>query len=344
MKGGIKVKQQEMVEAFKQLMLHIPIVEKCDFRCKTDSNIVFEIEIQDGYEFIVTLHFVQNGFPKQIQSQGEQIIGEGYHLIAAPYISETSEDICDKFNLGYIDAAGNCKFQYHSLFIHVTGNKNKEIAKRALKSIFERSSVVSSKILRFLIQDTQKIWRMKEIAEECDCSIGQVAKVKDFLINHAWMEQSQDGIKLIEIEKLLKEWSQIYDNRENETIETYTLDNIPEFEAKLQQMKMERGIDYYLTGFAGGVRYQPVVRYKKVHCYIRPEDIQEALDYLQLKKVDSGSNVSLIIPYNECVLENSRQIQGSQVVSPVQIYLDCVGLKGRGEEIADAIMKKEIIA
>lgn len=53
--------------------------------------------------------------------------------------------------------------------------------------------------------------------------------------------------------------------------------------------------------------------------------------------------MSLIIPYNECVLENSREIQGSQVVSPVQIYLDCSGLKGRGEEIADAIMTKEII-
>lgn len=343
MKRGVKVKRQEVVESFKQLMLHIPTVEKCDFRDKSDNNVIFEIEIQDGYEFLVTLHFVKNGFPKQIQSHGEQITGEGYHLIAAPYISETSEDICDKFNLGYIDAAGNCKFQYHSLFVHVTGNKNAEIPKRALKSIFERSSVVSSKILRLMIQDTQRAWRMKEIAEACNCSIGQVAKVKEFLMNHAWIEQNQDGIKLIEIEKMLKEWSQIYDNRDNETVEAYTLENIPEFEARLCQMKIECGIEYYLTGFSGGVRYQPVVRYKKVHCYIRPEDMQEALDYLQLKKVDSGSNVSLIIPYNECILENSRQIQGSQVVSPVQIYLDCRGLKGRGEEMADAIMTKEII-
>ncbi|MDD3363199.1 MAG: type IV toxin-antitoxin system AbiEi family antitoxin [Hespellia sp.] len=337
------MKQQEVIEKFKQLILRIPIVEKCDLKNKTEHSTVFEIEIQDGYEFIATLHFVKNGFPKQIQSQGEQITGEGYHLIAAPYISEASEDICDRFNLGYIDVAGNCKFQYHSLFVHVTGNKNTEIQKRALKSIFERSSVVSSKILRFMVQDSQRTWRMKEIAEACSCSIGQVSKVKDFLMNHAWIEQNQDGIQLIEIEKMLKEWSQIYGNRENETVEAYTLENIPAFETRLRQMKTECGIDYYLTGFAGGVRYQPVVRYKRVHCYIQSEDMQEALDYLQLKKVDSGSNVFLIVPYNECVLENSRQIQGSQVVSPVQIYLDCRGLKGRGEEIADAIMTKEII-
>lgn len=33
----------------------------------------------------------------------------------------------------------------------------------------------------------------------------------------------------------------------------------------------------------------------------------------------------------------------SMVVSPLQIYLDSMQLKGRGEEMAEAILRKEII-
>ena len=35
-------------------------------------------------------------------------------------------------------------------------------------------------------------------------------------------------------------------------------------------------------------------------------------------------------------------IDNSRVASPVQIYLDCMQLKGRGEEMAESIFNKEI--
>lgn len=62
-------------------------------------------------------------------------------------------------------------------------------------------------------------------------------------------------------------------------------------EKKLKLLKRDMGIESYLTGFSGGVRYTPVVRYSKVHLYLEPEDIQEAITYLEMKEVSSGSNV-----------------------------------------------------
>ena len=53
---------------------------------------------------------------------------------------------------------------------------------------------------------------------------------------------------------------------------------------KLRKLRQDMGIESYLTGFSGGVRYAPVVRYNKVHVYIAPEDIQEAINYLELKR------------------------------------------------------------
>lgn len=338
----IKVKSIKQLELFEEIMLNIPIVEKCDYRKESAKETVFEIEIENGDEFCITLHFLKEGYPKQIQNLVNQIEGAGYHVVAAPYVSDASGKLCRKRNVGYIDAVGNCLFQYHSLYVSITGNKNNEVKKRALKSIFERTSIVSSRILRLMFEDVYKKWRIKELAENAECSMGQVAKVKDFLLKNAWVNQTKDGIELVSVEEMLKEWAEIYGSRENETVECYSLDSVADIEAKLHRMKEECGIDYYLSGFSGGVRYQPVVRYKKVHCYIRQEDIKEAVAYLGLKEVDSGSNVSFIIPYDECVLQDCRVIQNAKVVSPIQIYLDCVGLKGRGEELADAIVNKEI--
>lgn len=39
------MKQQEIMEVFKEMFLPVPTVEKCDFRDKSDKEAVFEIEI-----------------------------------------------------------------------------------------------------------------------------------------------------------------------------------------------------------------------------------------------------------------------------------------------------------
>ena len=111
----------------------------------------------------------------------------------------------------------------------------------------------------------------------------------------------------------------------------------------MKKLKIDMGIDSYLTGLAGGVRYTPVVRYNKVHVYIAPEDIQEAIQYLDLKEVNSGSNVVIFPLENDSYIKDYRVIDESAVVSPLQIYLDCMQIKGRGEEMAEAVLRKEIL-
>ena len=114
-------------------------------------------------------------------------------------------------------------------------------------------------------------------------------------------------------------------------------------EGKLSNLKRDMGIDYYLTGFSGGVRYAPVVRYNKVHVYIAPEDILEAVDYLGLKEVDSGANVIIYSLQNDSYKKDNQIIGNDMVASPVQVYLDCMQIKGRGEELAEAVLLKEIL-
>jgi hypothetical protein len=71
------------------------------------------------------------------------------------------------------------------------------------------------------------------------------------------------------------------------------------------------------------------------------QDLQEAIIFIGCKKVTSGSNISIIVPYDQSILFDTREIKGSMVVSPVQICLDLMGLIGRGEEAATAVLEKE---
>ena len=64
---------------------------------------------------------------------------------------------------------------------------------------------------------------------------------------------------------------------------------------------------------------------------------------MEKKEVNSGSNVIILPLENDSYIKDYRVIDESAVVSPLQIYLDCMQIKGRGEEMADAVLKKEIL-
>ena len=72
------------------------------------------------------------------------------------------------------------------------------------------------------------------------------------------------------------------------------------------------------------------------------EKINEFISNTGCKVVDSGSNIAIYIADSEEVFSNCKVIDNSRVASPVQIYLDCMQLKGRGEEMAESIFNKEI--
>lgn len=99
-------------ENFLDIILKVPTVEKCDLINKLDKEITVDIELQDGFSFITTIHLLKNGYPKQISELSTHLNDVGYHIVAAPFISNGAEDVCRSMNIGYIDTAGNCLFQY----------------------------------------------------------------------------------------------------------------------------------------------------------------------------------------------------------------------------------------
>lgn len=336
-KGAITVKNNLSTEIFRKYVAGIPILQEY-----TTEGDITTLKLQSGEEIKIQTAISESGYPKQIRELISRIHSELYCVILAPYITQQTAGICKAASVGFLDLAGNCYIAYKSLFINIKGNENIYKPKRSIKSVYERSSVVSSVILRILLEDVNRIWKLKDLAQIAGCSIGQVSKVKDFLLQQTYIEQTKEGVKIIDPRALMKDWSDVYLSKNEEIVQCYSLDGLSDIEARIGKMSDEIGISCLLTGISGGVRYQPVVRYQKIHVIIDYNDLDKAIEYLNLKKVDTGANVMFILQYDECVRLNSKRIGNNEVASPVQVYLDCMGIKGRGEEIADAILEREI--
>lgn len=340
----VKIDDRKGMECVENKFLKLPNIQKYEMERRTEDGFIASVEMDDGFAFKIHAYSLQQVFPSTVMKMIEKKNHDaGASILISPYISDRTAQICEKNGMGYFDYAGNCWFVGHSIYLSEKGNKNPQPRQCNAVSIFERSSVISSLILRELFADINKVWKLKHLSEKVGCSIGQVSKVMGFLIRNVWAVKTAEGYVVLEPALILEEWSRAYGKKEIISYPCYSLDNPSVLERKLQKLKRDTGIESYLTGFSGGVRYAPVVRYNKVHVYMAPEDIQEAVRYLGVKEVDSGANMIIFPIENDSYIKDCRNIAGDIVVSPLQICLDSRQLKGRGEELAEAVLTKEII-
>ncbi len=346
--------EMQTIDALLRLLQTVPVLSNVDVSVNRSHNYDIEAyaEISTGGELCIICNVMDKGEPRFIRKAVNRLLeqkhrmereskGEHYCLIGAPYISPEAGGICEELGVGYIDLSGNCLLVHKSIYIRVEGKPNRYKEGRSSKSIFERNAVKSSIILRNILERPEKKWKTQELADVSGVSLGQVAKVKKFLEEREFIVSKASGFAVQRIGDIIEKWAKVYNKKPNTVYECYSLQSIPQVEQRLADMEKELDIEYALTSFAGGVRYAPAVRYNKIHVYISHHEIQEAIQFLDIKKVESGANVSIIVPYDQCVLLHKKEKNGSSVVSPLQACLDLMGLRGRGEEAAAAIIAKE---
>ena len=309
---------------------------------------------QDGVDLLLNLalgdkkqdllvEVKNNGQPRLARDAVNQLIRyrntypDAYLIFMAPYISPQAAEICMKDGVGYLDFAGNCYLSFGQVYIEQAGKPNPFRTRRDLVSLF---SPKSSRVLQVLLNNPGRVWKTQDLADEARVSLGQIANVKKLLFDREWITK-QDGFSLTAPWILLEEWANTYTYRKNEVRNYYSLKSIPEIESDLAKVCREKGIEYALTGFSGAARFAPAVRYTRAMAYVY-NTRENVASLLNLKEVESGANVMLLGPYDEGVFYGMQVIEDIGIVSPLQIYLDLKGYKGRGEEAAEAILRDVI--
>jgi hypothetical protein len=268
----------------------------------------------------------------------KELFPDSYGVFLAPYISPKAGEICKQEGIGYLDFSGNCYLYFDNIFIEQEGKPNIFLEKRDLRSLY---SPRAERVLRVLLNNPMKAWKVEELAEEAQVSLGQISNVKKRLMDREWIQEEKIGFKLKEPEQLLKEWEENYSFRRNKVVDFYSLKGIAQIEADLADYCTRNNLKYALTGFSGVARLAPAVRYQRAIAYLVDFN-DDLISRLALKKVTSGSNLTLFIPYDEGVFYGARELEGVQIASPVQIYLDLRNFRGRGEEAAQILLEQVI--
>ncbi|HSB71933.1 MAG TPA: type IV toxin-antitoxin system AbiEi family antitoxin [Candidatus Methylomirabilis sp.] len=256
----------------------------------------------------------------------------------APYISQQSAQICTENGIGYVDLAGNCRLSFGRVYVEREGRPNPIPQRRDLRSLY---STRTTRVLRVLLLDPKKTWKLQPLAREAGVSLGQVYNVKKLLADREWIRTEKQGLRLVDPGPLLTEWSQNYSYRRNAARDFFSLDAPPDIESKLATACRDGGIQYALTGFSAAARLAPMVRYQRVMAYVNG-DPDGVVKTLGLKEVPSGANVALLSPYDDGVFYGAADVNGIQIVSSVQAYLDLIGFRGRGEEAATFLLEQVI--
>jgi hypothetical protein len=114
---------------------------------------------------------------------------------------------------------------------------------------------------------------------------------------------------------------------------------VSELEYQLAEACQHKNVRYALTGFSGAARQAPAVRYQRGLAYVQGS-FKEIADALDWTPVDSGANMSVLLPYDEGVFYGMRDVDGVQVVSLLQMYLDLQANRTRGREAAQAVRRE----
>jgi len=343
---NIDIKQQILDLLFQNLR-EVPSVRDISFALdKTVSQAGPEIEVdtyRDIHRIIVEIR--NNGQPRYARDAIAQLLLKSsrsaentYPVFAAPFISKSAADICLEAGTGYIDLAGNCRLAFNGIYIERQGQPNRFVSKRSLRSLYQTRS---SRVLRALLFDPKLTWKLTDLSTAAGVSIGQVFNVKKALVDREWAVFEKDGLCLTQPETIIRDWGKHYTYQEDSLFHFHSSASPSEMESRLSGLFSEKGLRYALTSLSGSARLTPTVEQTGVFAYI-DTDIDNAADLLQLKPTELKPNVTLMLPYDEGVFFGMREIEGVNMVSPIQTYLDLIALKEVGKEAAEVLFTQVI--
>jgi hypothetical protein len=287
----------------------------------------------------------KSGQPRYVREAANQLYRftarhpNAYGIVGAPYISPAAAKICENEDVGYVDLAGNCRLVFDTIYIVREGSPNPFVRKRDLRSLY---SPRATRVLRVLLNNPSAHWKTRPLADEAAVSLGQVANIRKLLRDREWITESKQGFRLQQPAELLQQWSDNYSFRDHELHDYYSMSDPGAIAVDLAMASVgcppcNRGpVQIALTGLSGAARTRPGIGYRRVTAFV--SELNDAfVGAAGLKRVSSGANVTLMVPYDEGVFYGTKEYAGVPVVSPVQLYLDLKSYKGRGEEAAQAI-------
>ncbi len=267
-------------------------------------------------------------------------------IVASHFMGPNRRALLKDMGVGYIDMAGNIYLRAPGIHIEREEKRNPfGYEREGLNPFSDKASI----ILRILMDEPNRSWKIREIANFGAINPGWVSRVVDSLVERGLVEFSRDkGVALLRGEDMLKEWADLYDWRRNKFYYYYchALDSQEVLE-RIGELHLDRDKAVALGFQAGAYLVSPYSSFNQVHLVLegRSFDIvrPEVERQLSLESRREGANLVLVHPYYKySALFGARKIKKWYVVSDIQLYLDLNRYPLRGQEQAQHLFEKVI--
>lgn len=278
---------------------------------------------------------------RQLTAGGPRRAG-AYPVLASSFLSPRARELCREEGVGYLDLAGNCYLQFTDFHLQKIVDRNPFPARGRPASLF---SPVSSRLLRVLLEEPARAWRLVELAATARVSLGQASNVCRRLAEEAYAARVERRFRLTQPGPLLDAWRQAYTIRRHLAAYYYSFERDPDQLARrVAAVAAERGWRYAVTSFAAARLVAPFVHGVGTVQWYLGEDAAAAqwAEALDLRPVEAGPNAVLLIPQDAGVLHRTQTVDGITLVGTVQLYLDLASEPGRGLEQADFLRRQKL--
>jgi hypothetical protein len=283
------------------------------------------------------------GYRNELQKSGT--FNDLYPMMAAPYISDSVQRRCKELGVGYVDLNGTFALIRDDVYVDVVRPATTFKNPQGVKNIF---SSRSRRVVRLLLANPYRPYRLEELASEGQLSIGQVFQVTRRLQEDGLLDRTHEGRVLRKPRKLLRLFAQELksDYAHNRSVFNAFSETPPaQFAQFLGETCEHKGVRCAFTLASGLEPNERNVREEITAAYINvsPENLRNDL---QLEAVGKGANVMLMMPPESDntdaggVFYRPRKLtNGLTGVNPVQLYVDFTLHGSRGEEQADFLIE-----
>jgi hypothetical protein len=255
-------------------------------------------------------------------------------VLIAPYLSPEVQLLCRKEDASYLDFEGNVRLAFDGIFISHQGAHKPVAERRALRSLFKPKS---AQILRLMLRDPRRAWRVADLAETAKVSLGHVSNVRAGLRDREWAEVSGEGLFLSEPDALLDAWRDAYEPL-GERRPFYTaLHGKALEEAACNALGDDAACGRAVfASFSAAQWLAPYGRTSTRYFYADEEGQERLRKCLKLSLGHQGENIVITVPKEEGVfLDTLRRTPDIICTSAIQTYLDLSATGERGREAAD---------
>ena len=363
MKPAHTLKEQEIMalDTVRGLLGNVPEVEIGSADYEENIGREYEIDLQLGFShsgvsYVLIIEVIADGAPRYVRSAIYQLescylahILKSRHsddsrrlipMLVSPYLSPESRAICTAHNVAYVDLCGNAHLTFDNVYVDRAVADKPKSETRALRSIF---SPRAGAVLRVMLHNPSRAWRVAELAEKANASLGHVSNVRKYLLEREWIEKIDDGVVLVQPNALLKNWRENYRRPFGRRITGYTHLHGDQLEKRLlgelnPYPQRPRAI-YSLHSAAQW--FAPYGRDSTSTFYVDEHGAQSLQEALKLRPAIRGANVTLRVPMDESLFDDAFEPAPDVFcTNPIVTYLDLWNGNDRDREAAEHIARE----